>query len=101
MSARCLLLLVPLALAATASSAAPRDSLNLAGRDFVRLELAVGEKRTVISMLIMARPSSRPTAEFGKRLGLPERNAAPSSFARRSIAWGGAHRRRTFAALAS
>ena len=44
MSARSLLLLVSLALAASSSSAAPRDNLNSAARDFVRLELAVGEK---------------------------------------------------------
>ncbi|GAA3902461.1 hypothetical protein GCM10022276_21450 [Sphingomonas limnosediminicola] len=40
---RYLLFVVPLALS-SASTAAPRDNLNAAARDFVRLELAIGEK---------------------------------------------------------
>ena len=44
MPARSFILLVPFALAAAPVSAARPDNLNLAARDFVRLELAIGEK---------------------------------------------------------
>src|SRR3954453_1454148 len=40
---RRLLLLVPLSLAA-AAAAAPRDNFDTAARDYVRLQLAIGEK---------------------------------------------------------
>ena len=39
-----LLFIVPLALAAAAPAAPARDSLDLAARDYVRLQLAIGEK---------------------------------------------------------
>ena len=41
---RRLVLLVPLALAVTGAAAPNRDSLDSAARDYVRLQLAIGEK---------------------------------------------------------
>ncbi len=73
MSARSLLLLVPLALAASTSSAAPRDNLNSAARDFVRLELAVGEKEDgYIDAYYGPAALKAEGQRLGKRLSLPE-----------------------------
>ena len=103
MSARSLLLLVPLALAASTSSAAPRDNLNSAARDFVRLELAIGEKEDGYIDAYYGAGRLKAEGQSARQAFKPARAAAPRRAASRSgrIDCGGAHRRKTFAALAS
>src|SRR5689334_2017179 len=72
MPARSLLLLVPFALAASPSAAAPRDSLNLAARDYVRLQLAIGEKEDGYIDAYYGPANLKAQGQaLGKRSGLP------------------------------
>ena len=73
MSARSLLLLVPFAFVASAASAAPRDNLNAAARDYVRLELAIGEKEDgYIDAYYGPADLKAEGRKLGKRSTLPE-----------------------------